>query len=149
MTAPTIAWMRYPGHAWRPNMEMAASMLIPTFAVMGALWAGGQAAARDGARARGDAGVHARGMLLRRDEYSCAAQARVARFSPPPHHPTPTADEREGLLGGSSLVPDGGILRWSHGRRIDQSQARHGREERSRAYGYAGHPPFGASGAVD
>lgn len=45
MTAPMIAWMRYPGHAWRPNTEMAASMLIPTFAVMGALWAGDQAAA--------------------------------------------------------------------------------------------------------
>jgi hypothetical protein len=34
MTVPMVASMRYRGHAWRPNIEMAASMLIPTFAVM-------------------------------------------------------------------------------------------------------------------
>jgi hypothetical protein len=34
MTVPMVAWMRYRGHAWRPITEMAASMLIPTFAAM-------------------------------------------------------------------------------------------------------------------
>jgi hypothetical protein len=29
MTVPMVAWMRYRGHAWRPNIEMAASMFIP------------------------------------------------------------------------------------------------------------------------
>lgn len=28
MTIPMVAWMRCRGHAWRPNMEMAASMLL-------------------------------------------------------------------------------------------------------------------------
>src|SRR5262249_31835713 len=28
MTGPMVAWMRYRGHAWRPTVEMAASMLI-------------------------------------------------------------------------------------------------------------------------
>jgi hypothetical protein len=40
MTVPMVAWMRYRGHALRPNIEMAASMLIPTFAVIGLLWGG-------------------------------------------------------------------------------------------------------------
>ena len=40
MTVPMVAWMRYRGHAWRPNMEMAASMLVPTLAVLILLWTG-------------------------------------------------------------------------------------------------------------
>src|SRR5690349_1974172 len=40
MTVPMVAWMRYRGHGWRPNAEMAASMFIPTFAVMALLPAG-------------------------------------------------------------------------------------------------------------
>ena len=40
MTVPMVAWMRYRGHAWRPNAEMAASMFIPTFAAIGLLPAG-------------------------------------------------------------------------------------------------------------
>jgi hypothetical protein len=40
MTVPMVAWMRHRGHGWRPNAEMAASMLLPTFAVI-ALMAGG------------------------------------------------------------------------------------------------------------
>jgi hypothetical protein len=40
MTVPMVAWMRYRGHSWRPSWEMAASMFIPTFAVI-ALMAGG------------------------------------------------------------------------------------------------------------
>jgi hypothetical protein len=37
MTVPMVAWMRYRGHGWRPNAEMAASMFVPTFAVMALL----------------------------------------------------------------------------------------------------------------
>ena len=34
MTVPMVGWMRFRGHAWRPTNEMAASMLVPTFAAM-------------------------------------------------------------------------------------------------------------------
>src|SRR3954451_24583003 len=34
MTVPMVGWMRYRGHSWRPNAEMAASMFIPTFGVI-------------------------------------------------------------------------------------------------------------------
>ncbi len=40
MTVPMVGWMRYRGHGWRPNAEMAASMFIPTFGVMALLPAG-------------------------------------------------------------------------------------------------------------
>ena len=40
MTVPMVAWMRYRGHGRRPNAEMAASMFIPTFAVIALLPAG-------------------------------------------------------------------------------------------------------------
>src|SRR5688500_8148548 len=40
MTVPMVAWMRHRGHGWRPNAEMAASMLLPTFGVIGVLAAG-------------------------------------------------------------------------------------------------------------
>ena len=40
MTVPMVAWMRYRGHGWRRCWEMAASMFVPTFAVIG-LMAGG------------------------------------------------------------------------------------------------------------
>jgi hypothetical protein len=40
MTVPMVARMRYRGHAWRPNAEMAASMYIPTFAAIALLPAG-------------------------------------------------------------------------------------------------------------
>jgi hypothetical protein len=80
MYSPTIhslrarpTWMRYRGHAWRPNIEMAASMLLPTFVVMGVLWAG---LAKGGLMVPEHAGMLACmliAMLYRRDEYSCAA----------------------------------------------------------------------------
>jgi hypothetical protein len=72
MTVPMVAWMRYRGHRWQPNIEMAGSMLIPTFAVMGVLWAG---IARGGLMVPEHAGMLTcmlLAMLLRRDEYSCA-----------------------------------------------------------------------------
>jgi hypothetical protein len=81
MTVPMVAWMRMRGHGWRANAEMAASMLVPTFAVMGVL-AGGLAT-------KGALMVPEHvamlscmlvAMLLRRDEYSCAAHGRrIAR----------------------------------------------------------------------
>jgi len=37
MTVPMVAWMRYRGHGWRPNAEMAASMFLPTFAIIALL----------------------------------------------------------------------------------------------------------------
>jgi hypothetical protein len=40
MTVPMVGWMAYRGHGRRPNTEMAASMFLPTFAVIGLLWAG-------------------------------------------------------------------------------------------------------------
>jgi hypothetical protein len=73
MTVPMVAWMRYRGHAWRPNLEMAASMLVPTFAVMAVLSAG---AATTGAlmvpEHVGMLLCMLVAMLARRDEYACA-----------------------------------------------------------------------------
>ena len=40
MTAGMVAWMMYRGHGPRANLEMSASMFVPTFAVIGVLWAG-------------------------------------------------------------------------------------------------------------
>jgi hypothetical protein len=40
MTVPIVGWMAYRGHSWRANAEMSASMFVPTFAVIGLLWAG-------------------------------------------------------------------------------------------------------------
>ncbi len=39
MTVPMVAWMRYRGHSWRPCHEMAASMIVPTLAIIGLMWA--------------------------------------------------------------------------------------------------------------
>jgi hypothetical protein len=38
MTGPMVGWMAHRGHGWRANAEMAASMFLPTFAVIGLLW---------------------------------------------------------------------------------------------------------------
>ena len=40
MTLPMVAWMRFRGHGWRPSMEMAASMIIPTLGTLTLLGAG-------------------------------------------------------------------------------------------------------------
>ena len=39
MTVPMVAWMRHRGHTWRPCHEMAASMIVPTLAIIGLMWA--------------------------------------------------------------------------------------------------------------
>jgi hypothetical protein len=40
MTVGMVGWMRYRGHGWRASAEMSASMFVPTFGVIGLLWAG-------------------------------------------------------------------------------------------------------------
>jgi hypothetical protein len=35
-----VAWMRYRGHGWRPNLEMAASMVAPTLVAVALLSTG-------------------------------------------------------------------------------------------------------------
>jgi flagellar biosynthetic protein FliP len=40
MTVPMVAWMRHRGHATRPSAEMAASMFVPTFGVIGVMASG-------------------------------------------------------------------------------------------------------------
>jgi hypothetical protein len=42
MTLPMVGWMRYRGHEWRPTLEMAASMVLPTLMALSALAAGAQ-----------------------------------------------------------------------------------------------------------
>jgi hypothetical protein len=79
MTGPMVAWMRLRGHAWRPSVEMAASMLVPTAVVMGVLWGG---LATSGAVMVPEHAAMLAGMLiamlLRREEYSCAAWGPVS-----------------------------------------------------------------------
>ena len=40
MTVPMVGWMAYRGHGRRANAEMSMAMFIPTFAVIGLVWAG-------------------------------------------------------------------------------------------------------------
>jgi hypothetical protein len=80
MTAPMVGWMRFRGHGWRANTEMAASMLLPTFAAIALVMSG----------VVGDIdavliGEHVAmllsmlvAMLLRLDEYAHHAHGRAA-----------------------------------------------------------------------
>jgi len=34
MTAPMVGWMKFRGHGWKPNAEMAASMVVPALAAV-------------------------------------------------------------------------------------------------------------------
>jgi FtsH-binding integral membrane protein len=49
MTVPMVWWMHYRGHPARHNVEMAASMVVPTAVVIGLYWLG--AIASDGVMA--------------------------------------------------------------------------------------------------
>ena len=72
MTVPMVAWMRYRGHSWRANAEMAAAMIIPTIAAVGLLQTGtitGIGALMVIEHAAMLAGMFV-AMLLRFDEYS-------------------------------------------------------------------------------
>jgi hypothetical protein len=40
MTIPMVAWMRYRGHSAARNLEMTASMMVPSAVVAGVAWAG-------------------------------------------------------------------------------------------------------------
>jgi hypothetical protein len=40
MTVAMCAWMRYRGHSWRANVEMAASMYVPFLMLFPPLWFG-------------------------------------------------------------------------------------------------------------
>ena len=79
MTVPMVAWMRYRGHAWRPTNEMAASMLVPTFAAIALV---GTGVMTGGSAMIAEHVVMLAGMLvamlLRRDEYSGAGHAHGA-----------------------------------------------------------------------
>jgi hypothetical protein len=81
MTVPMVGWMRYRGHGWRPNAEMAASMFLPTFGVIG-LMASGMVEGFMTLMTLEHAVMLPSmlvAMLLRPQEYSCAAHgdARV------------------------------------------------------------------------
>src|SRR5215207_7710789 len=39
MTVPMVAWMQFRGHGWRPCLEMAGAMFVPTFAAIARLGA--------------------------------------------------------------------------------------------------------------
>jgi hypothetical protein len=73
MTVPMVAWMRFRGHAWRPCIEMAVSMVLPTLGALALLGSGLVEGA--GALMVIEHGVMLPAMfvamLLRRDEYSC------------------------------------------------------------------------------
>jgi hypothetical protein len=82
MTVPMVGWMRYRGHGWQPSSEMAASMLLPTFAVIALMW-GGVIEDFDTLMLLEHVVMFPSmlvAMLLRRDEYSHAhhAHAQVA-----------------------------------------------------------------------
>jgi predicted Kef-type K+ transport protein len=73
MTVPMVAWMRFRGHAWRPCLEMSASMVLPTIGTLALL--GGGLVEGAGALMLVEHAVMLPAMLvamlLRRDEYSC------------------------------------------------------------------------------
>jgi hypothetical protein len=79
MTVPMVAWMRYRGHTWRPTTEMAASMLIPTFAAMSlagtGIMVGGPLMVIEHVAMLSSMLI---AMLVRRDEYSRAGHAHGA-----------------------------------------------------------------------
>jgi hypothetical protein len=83
MTVPMVGWMLYRGHAWRPNLEMAVSMLVPTFAVMVVLWTrGGTSGSLMVPDHAGMLACMLVAMLFRREEYSCAGHGHGAASNP-------------------------------------------------------------------
>jgi hypothetical protein len=78
MTVPMVGWMAYRGHGRRANAEMAASMFIPTFGVIG-LMASGMVSDFMSLMMLEHAVMLPSmlvAMLLRPQEYTCHAQAR-------------------------------------------------------------------------
>ena len=71
MSIAMVAWMRYRGHGWRPNLEMAASMYLSFAVLFPPLWLGLISA--DAVMLVGHVlmlPAMAAAMLLRRDEYA-------------------------------------------------------------------------------
>jgi hypothetical protein len=77
MTVPMVAWMRYRGHGWRPNAEMAASMFVPTFAAIALLPAGVDVMSAMGLQHFLMFPAMLVAMLLRPDEYSHHAHGEL------------------------------------------------------------------------
>ena len=80
MIAPMVAWMAFRGHSVRANAEMAASMIVPTIAVIALLGAGvltGVGALLVAEHVLMLGGMFAV-MLLRPDEYSHHHEAHEA-----------------------------------------------------------------------
>jgi flagellar biosynthetic protein FliP len=69
MTVPMVAWMLVRGHGWRPSLEMAAAMLLPTAvaaSLVGTVDYGALMGVEHVAMLLGMLGA----MLYRRDEYA-------------------------------------------------------------------------------
>lgn len=81
MTVPMVGWMRYRGHGWQPCLEMAASMFLPTFAVIALLGAGlvESIGALLTIEHVGMLPSMLVAMLIRRDEYTCGAHGHHAQ----------------------------------------------------------------------
>jgi hypothetical protein len=79
MTVPMVGWMAYRGHGRRANAEMAASMFLPTFGVIGLLGAGLVTDPMALMTVEHVAMLPSMlaAMLLRRDEYSAHSHTRV------------------------------------------------------------------------
>jgi hypothetical protein len=79
MTIPMVAWMRRRGHGWPASNEMAASMFVPTFAVIALLGAGVVQEAGAAMTIQHVAMLPSMlvAMLVRRDEYSGAAHSHA------------------------------------------------------------------------
>jgi hypothetical protein len=78
MTVPMVGWMAYRGHGRRANTEMAASMFIPTFGVIGVMASGMVSDFMSLMMLEHVVMLPSMlaAMLLRPQEYSCHAQAR-------------------------------------------------------------------------
>jgi flagellar biosynthetic protein FliP len=78
MTVPMVGWMAYRGHGRRANTEMAASMFIPTFGVIGLMASGMVSDFMSLMMLEHVVMLPSMlvAMLLRPQEYTCHAQAR-------------------------------------------------------------------------
>jgi hypothetical protein len=76
MTLPMVAWMRYRGHGRRPCTEMAAAMLLPTFAAIALLQTGADAGLLMGVEHVAMLLGMLVAMLLRPAEYTHGAHGR-------------------------------------------------------------------------
>ena len=78
MTIPMVAWMRYRGHGWRACNEMAAAMLLPTFAAIALLQTGADSGVLMLAEHVAMLLAMLAAMLLRPAEYTHGAHAQHA-----------------------------------------------------------------------